>query len=125
MPASLTTAFHLIISAFTNFVKAGPVSLPGSTPWVVGVSIEHIPYKGAAPATNDLLGGHIPIMFDTLPTVLPAVGRGNIRVLAVTSLRRAPSLPDVPTLDEAGVKGFEAIAWFCLSVRLANSLFDR
>jgi len=79
---------------------------------MAGVNIEHIPYKGAAPAMNDLIGGHIPIMFDTLPTVLPAAQAGNIRVLAVTSLQRAASLPDVPTLDEAGVKGFEATSWF-------------
>lgn len=79
---------------------------------MAGVNIEHIPYKGAAPAMNDLIGGHIPIMFDTLPTVLPAAQAGNIRVLAVTSLQRAAALPDVPTLDEAGVKGFEATSWF-------------
>ncbi|QDM18637.1 tripartite tricarboxylate transporter substrate binding protein [Tardiphaga sp. vice352] len=78
------------------------------------IKIEHIPYKGAAPAMNDLIGGHIPIMFDTLPTVLPAAEGGTIRVLAVTSLQRAAALPDVPTLDEAGVKGFEATAWFGL-----------
>jgi tripartite-type tricarboxylate transporter receptor subunit TctC len=77
---------------------------------MAGVDIVHIPYKGAAPAMNDLLGGHIPIMFDSLPTVLPAAVAGNIRVLAVTSLSRAPSLPQVPTLDESGVKGFEAVA---------------
>ncbi len=73
---------------------------------MAGVDIMHIPYKGAAPAMNDLLGGHIPMMFDTLPTVLPAAAAGNIRVLAVTSLTRSASLPNVPTLDEAGVKGF-------------------
>ena len=87
---------------------------------MAGVNIEHIPYKGAAPAMNDLLGGHIPIMFDTLPTVLPAASAGNIRVLAVTSLTRAASLPDVPTLDEAGVKGFEATAWFGLYMPRAD-----
>ncbi|QUS41621.1 tripartite tricarboxylate transporter substrate binding protein [Tardiphaga alba] len=79
---------------------------------MAGINIEHIPYKGAAPAMNDLIGGHIPIMFDTLPTVLPAAEAGSIRVLAVTSLQRAASLPNVPTLDEAGVKGFEATSWF-------------
>ena len=87
---------------------------------LAGVDIVHIPYKGAAPAMNDLLGGHIPIMFDTLPTVLPAASAGNIRVLAVTSATRAASLPDVPTLDEAGVKGFEATAWFGLYMPAAN-----
>jgi tripartite-type tricarboxylate transporter receptor subunit TctC len=81
---------------------------------MAGIDLVHIPYKGAAPAMNDLLGGHIPIMFDTLTTVLPEAAAGNIRVLAVTSLTRAASLPDVPTMDEAGVKGFESIAWFGL-----------
>ena len=87
---------------------------------MAGVDIVHIPYKGAAPAMNDLLGGHIPIMFDTLPTVLPAAAAGNIRVLAVTSMTRAGSLPDVPTLDESGVKGFDATAWFGLYMPTAN-----
>ena len=87
---------------------------------MAGVDIMHIPYKGAAPAMNDLIGGHIPMMFDTLPTVLPAAAAGTIRVLAVTSLTRAASLPDVPTLDEAGVKGFEATAWFGLYMPAAN-----
>jgi tripartite-type tricarboxylate transporter receptor subunit TctC len=87
---------------------------------MAGINIVHIPYKGAAPAMNDLLGGHVPIMFDTLTTVLPEAAAGNIRVLAVTSLTRAASLPDVPTMDEAGVKGFESIAWFGLYMPQAN-----
>lgn len=77
-----------------------------------GIDIVHIPYKGAAPAMNDLIGGHIPIMFDTLPTVIPGAKGGTLRVLAVTSKERAALLPDAPTLDESGVKGFEATAWF-------------
>ena len=88
---------------------------------MAGVDIVHVPYKGAAPAMNDLIGGHIPIMFDTLPTVLPAAAAGNIRVLAVTSKERAASLPDAPTLDESGVKGFEATAWFGLYMPAANN----
>ncbi len=87
---------------------------------MAGIGLEHIPYKGAAPAMNDLIGGHIPIMFDTLPTVLPAAQAGNIRVLAVTSLQRAASLPDVPTLNEAGVTGFEATSWFGMYMPQAN-----
>jgi len=87
---------------------------------MAGIDIVHIPYKGAAPAMNDLIGGHIPIMFDTLPTVIPAAQGGLIRVLAVTSLTRAPTLPDVPTLDESGVKGFEATAWFGMYMPQAN-----
>ncbi|WP_027584085.1 tripartite tricarboxylate transporter substrate binding protein [Bradyrhizobium sp. Ai1a-2] len=81
---------------------------------MAGVDIVHVPYKGAAPAMNDLIGGHVPIMFDTLPTVIPGAAAGTLRVLAVTSRERAPTLPDVPTLDEAGLKGFEATAWFGL-----------
>ncbi|WP_295846041.1 tripartite tricarboxylate transporter substrate binding protein [Tardiphaga sp.] len=87
---------------------------------MAGIEIEHIPYKGAAPAMNDLVGGHIPIMFDTLPTVIPGAEAGTIRVLAVTSLTRAASLPDVPTLDESGVRGFEAISWFGLYMPRAD-----
>ena len=87
---------------------------------MAGIDIVHIPYKGAAPAMNDLLGGHIPIMFDTLTTVLPAAAAGNIRVLAVTSMTRAASLPEVPTLDESGIKGFESVAWFGLYMPAAN-----
>lgn len=87
---------------------------------MAGVDIVHVPYKGAAPAMNDLIGGHIPIMFDTLPTVLPAAAAGTIRVLAVTSKERAASLPNAPTLDESGVKGFEATAWFGLYMPAAN-----
>jgi tripartite-type tricarboxylate transporter receptor subunit TctC len=94
---------------------------------MAGVDIVHVPYKGAAPAMNDLVAGHIPIMFDTLPTVIPNAKAGKLRVLAVTSTERAPSLPDVPTLDEAGVKGFEATAWFGLYMPKATdpAVYDR
>jgi len=87
---------------------------------MAGVDIVHIPYKGAAPAMTDLLGGHVPMMFDSLPTVLPAATEGRLRVLAVTSLTRSPSLPNVPTLDESGLKGFEATAWFGLYMPAAE-----
>ncbi len=94
---------------------------------MAGVDIVHVPYKGAAPAMNDLVAGHIPIMFDTLPTVIPNAMSGKLRVLAVTSTERAPSLPDVPTLDESGVKGFEATAWFGLYMPKATdpAVYDR
>ena len=81
---------------------------------LAGVSMVHIPYKGAAPALNDLLGGQIPVMFDSVPGVLQHIRAGKLRALAVTSLDRSSALPEVPTLDEAGVKGFEATAWFGL-----------
>ncbi len=89
---------------------------------MANIDIVHVPYRGAAPAMNDLIGGHIPIMFDTLPTVIPGAKAGTLRVLAVTSKQRAPTLPDVPTLDEAGVKGFEATAWFGLYMPKATNL---
>lgn len=81
---------------------------------MAGVDMVHIPYKGAAPALNDLLGGQIPMMFDSVPGVLQHIQAGKLRALGVTSLKRSPALPDVPTIDEAGLKGFEATAWFGL-----------
>jgi tripartite-type tricarboxylate transporter receptor subunit TctC len=72
---------------------------------MAGVDIVHIPYKGNGPAMNDLIGGHIPMIFDSLPTVVNASKGGLVRVLALTGLKRSSLLPDVPTLDESGVKG--------------------
>lgn len=76
-----------------------------------GASITHVPYKGAALAMNDLLGGHIPIMFDSPPTVVGHMKDGKLRALAVSSRTRSSLLPDVPTFQEAGVRDFEAIGW--------------
>ncbi|MDP3605175.1 MAG: tripartite tricarboxylate transporter substrate binding protein [Polaromonas sp.] len=81
---------------------------------MTGVNMVHIPYKGAAPALNDLLGGQIPVMFDSLTGVIQQVKAGKLRALGVTSLKRAPAAPEIPTLDESGIKGFEATAWFGL-----------
>jgi len=81
---------------------------------MTGTEMVHIPYKGAAPALNDLLGGQIPMMFDSVPGVLQHIQAGKLRALGVTSPKRSAALPDVPTLDEAGIKGFEAMAWFGL-----------
>lgn len=79
---------------------------------LANVDMQHVPYKGSAPALNDLMGNHVQMMFDNLPTALPLVKSGKLRAFAVTSAQRSPLLPDVPTLTEAGVKGFEATAWF-------------
>ncbi len=76
-----------------------------------GIEIAHVPYKGGAPAIADLLGGHVPMMFITIPPALPHVKADRLRVLAVSSARRAPTLPDVPTLAESGVAGFEFNEW--------------
>lgn len=86
-----------------------------------GIDMVHIPYKGAAPAMADLVGGHVPIMFDSLPTVIQNAKAGSLRVLAVTTRERASSLPDVPTMDEAGLKGFESLAWFGLYMPAAKT----
>ena len=81
---------------------------------VTGIDIVHVPYKGAAPAMNDLVAGHIPMMFDNIPAVLPQVRAKTINAIAVAGNRRASALPDVPTVAESGVPGFEASAWFGL-----------
>ena len=79
---------------------------------MTGIDIVHVPYKGAAPAMNDLIAGHIPMMFDNMPAVLPQVQGGSVRAIAVAGAKRATALPDVPTVAEQGVPGFEAFAWF-------------
>ncbi len=81
---------------------------------MAGVDILHVPYKGSAPAVADLLGGQVQMMFDNMPVSLPHAKAGKLRALAVTSLKRSPALPDVPTMDEEGLKGFDATSWFGL-----------
>ena len=91
------TAQHLIGTQFEN---------------MTGTSFGHIPYKGSGPLTTDLLGGQITMSFDTVTPVLPHIKAGKLRALAVTTARRSAALPDVPTLDEAGLKGFNIGTWF-------------
>lgn len=76
-----------------------------------GVQIKHIPYRGSGPAYTDLLGGQLQALVDSLPGALPQVQAGKLRVLAVSTPRRVPQLPDVPTVAESGVAGFEALGW--------------
>ncbi len=75
------------------------------------VKIVHVPYKGNAPALSDLLGGHVDIVFNGLTSALPFIKSGKLRALGMTSLNRSAALPEMPTLDEAGLKGFQAVAW--------------
>ncbi|SFU83464.1 Tripartite-type tricarboxylate transporter, receptor component TctC [Polaromonas sp. YR568] len=77
-----------------------------------GVQMLHVPYKGSGPLTTDLLGGQITMSFDTITPVLPHIKAGKLRALAVTTGKRSAALPDVPTLDEAGLKGFDLGTWF-------------
>lgn len=79
-----------------------------------GVQLLHIPYKGSGPLTTDLLGGQITMSFDTITPVLQHIKGGKLRALAVTTLKRSSALPDVPTLDESGLKGFDLGTWFGL-----------
>ena len=78
---------------------------------MAGIKMTHVPYRGTAPALDDLMGGYIQVMFSDLGPALPLINAGKLRALAVTTKQRFPSLPDVPPLAEAGVPGFDAAAW--------------
>jgi len=91
------TAQHLIGTQFQN---------------LTGTDVIHIPYKGSGPLSTDLLGGQIMMSFDTITPVLPHIKAGKLRALAVTTAKRSAALPDVPTLEEAGLKGFNIGTWF-------------
>lgn len=102
-----------------NYASAGPGS-----PIHLGMELfksltatdlVHVPYKGAVPAVTDLLAGQVQVMLNTMPTMLPHVKTGKLRALAVGSARRARAAPDLPTIAEAGVPGFEAVAWVGLA----------
>lgn len=96
----------------------------GASPHVSGAlfqsmtkaELTHVPYKGSAPAVSDLLGNQIAIMFDNMPSAIQHVRSGKLRPIAVTTAKRSPELPDVPTIAEAGVPGYEATSWFGLWV---------
>jgi tripartite-type tricarboxylate transporter receptor subunit TctC len=75
------------------------------------VDLVHVPYKGAAPALQDVVAGHVEMMFATASSVMPHIRQGSLRPLAVTTLRRSAVAPDLPTLDELGLKGFDATTW--------------
>ena len=96
------TAQHLIGTQFQN---------------MTGTEVAHIPYKGSGPLATDLLGGQVTMSFDTVTPVLQHIKAGKLRALAVTTARRSSALPDVPTLDGAGLKGFNIGTWFACSCR--------
>lgn len=99
-----------------NFGSAGI----GSTPHLsgelfkhmAGIDITHVPYRGTAPAMADLLGGHIQMFFDLLPSSLPQIQAGKVRAIANASAKRPASLPDLPTIAEQGLAGFDSTSWF-------------
>jgi tripartite-type tricarboxylate transporter receptor subunit TctC len=81
---------------------------------MTGIDMSHVPYKGRASAIPDVLGGRVTMMFDNMPSSLPLVREGKLRGLAVTSLQRSPSAPDIPTIAESGLPGFDAVSWFAV-----------
>lgn len=81
---------------------------------MAGIRMVHVPYKGEANAIADVLGNQVPLMFSNLPTLLPHIRSGKLRAIAVSSLERAPSAPEIPTVSESGLKNFEALTWFGL-----------
>lgn len=81
---------------------------------MAGVTMEHIPYKGSGPALNDVLGNQVSIMFDNLPSSSAHIKAGTLKALAVTTAERAPSFPDIPTMAEAGLPGYETYTWNAL-----------
>ena len=98
-----------------NFGSGGP----GTTPHLAGemlkmmarVQMTHVPYKGGGPALIDLMGGQIQLMLENIPSTLPLAKSGKLRALAVSGLKRSPLAPELPTLDEAGLKGYEITGW--------------
>ena len=116
------------VQALIELAKAKPGQLSyasqgtGSNGHVTGelfkqrakIDILHIPYKGSAPAVQDLIGGQVQLMFDNLPSVLQLVRSGQLRALAVTTAQRSAQLPDTPTIAESGLPAFDTSAWFAL-----------
>src|SRR5262249_56711989 len=78
---------------------------------MAGVEMMHVPYKGAQPALTDVIAGQAQLMFATSASAIPYIKAGRLRALAVTTSRRSSSVPDLPTVSEAGLPGFEAITW--------------
>jgi len=78
---------------------------------MAGVDILHVPYRGSSQALIDVIAGQVTMLFDNAPSSLPFVEQGKLRAIAVTSTKRLPNLPDVPTIDESGVKGYESLSW--------------
>ena len=81
-----------------------------------GINIGHVPYRGDAPALNDVIAGHVPIMWATMTSVLPHIRGGRLKALVVGSRERAPELPDVPSAIQAGLADFQSVGWFAVAV---------
>lgn len=99
-----------------NYASAGVGGLPHLAgelfKSLAGVTLNHVPYKGAAPATVDLVAGHVTIMFNNMLSAMPHVKGGRLRAIGVTTLKRSSAVPEVPTIAESGVKGYEVSGWY-------------
>lgn len=99
-----------------NFGSSGNASaqqLAGeSFKMAAGIEMQHVPYKGSSPALADLVGGQIQLMFDSMPSAMPFIKAGKLRAIAVTTLKRAQALPDLPTVAESGYPGFDIATWY-------------
>ncbi len=116
------------VTELINYAKANPGKLnygsAGNGTWnhlfaehfkaLTGIQMTHIPYKGANPAVTDVMGGQIQVSFAPFPVAVPQIKSGRLRVLGVTSARRSPVLPEVPTVAESGLPGYSAATWFAV-----------
>jgi tripartite-type tricarboxylate transporter receptor subunit TctC len=121
LPARTLGEFISLAKARPGAVTYGSAGIGASThlagallAQLAGIELQHVPYRGTALAMQDLIAGRINMMMDTLPTALPHIQGGRIRALAVSTTARNPTLPDVPTVAEAGVPGYEALNWYGL-----------
>ena len=122
VPAKNVVEFIALAKKNPGYLNFGSAGSGSSThmvgEWfklVTGVSLTHVPYKGSAQAMQDMLGGQIESMFENLPTAIAQIKAGKVRALGMTSKMRSPSMPEVVTVAEAGVPGFEATAWFTIA----------
>ena len=129
------------IAQFIALAKASPGKINYASPGVgtspqlsmemfrtaAGIDLVHVPYKGAGPALVGLMGGHVEAMVSTVPSFLGATRAGKIRMLGVTSTTRHPEVPDVPTIAESGMPGFEVISWqgLCTPAGVSKAELDR
>lgn len=99
--------------SYASSGAGGPQHIAGELyKHLLGMDVTHIPYSGESGALADVLGGHVPYMFANLPVAMPHIQAGKLRALAITSLQRNPTAPDIPTMVESGLKDFEVLTWY-------------
>ena len=134
VPAKNMKELAAVAKARTNTLNFGSSGSGGSNHLagelfnsMAGVKMVHIPYKGNAPALVDLVGGHVDVVFNGLTSAIPLIRGGKLRAIGMTSLKRASAMPDVPTVDEQGYKGFLAVAWNGLTApaRTPRAVIDK